>query len=155
MSTAQYQRERKAARQAADVPRACEWCGEAFQPLDLNGVQRFCSLRCMARATSPRVPLADRFWAKVDRRGPDDCWIWLGAKISSGYGTIYFGGKVRIVLAHRVAFELEVGPIPDGLELDHLCFERACVNPAHLEPVTKQENLRREAEHQRAIKAVA
>lgn len=95
--------------------------------------------------TTPR-PMADRFWPKVDRRGPDECWPWTGGQNGYGYG--YFNVDVtrtghRNAAAHRVAYELSVGPIPDGLTLDHLCLNRLCVNPAHLEPVTLAENIRR------------
>jgi hypothetical protein len=73
------------------------------------------------------------FWAKVDKS--DGCWDWTGYKTATGYGRVQ-GTKY----AHRVAYELQVGPIPDGLEIDHLCRNRGCVNPAHLEVVTHQEN---------------
>jgi hypothetical protein len=68
----------------------------------------------------------------------DGCWRWPGAKNPKGYGVIRRDGKRLPV--HRVAYELRVGPIPDGLVLDHLCRVRNCANPAHLEPVTPGEN---------------
>ena len=86
-----------------------------------------------------KVPLADRFWPKV--RKTDGCWEWTACRTRSGYGNIGMGD--RVLFAHRVAYELCVGPIPPGLTLDHLCRNRGCVNPAHLEPVTMRENLRR------------
>lgn len=90
---------------------------------------------------SIRHPLAERFWSKVDRDGgPDCCWPWLAAR-ANGYGKFYVDG--RMVRAHRFAYELLVGPIPEGLVLDHLCAVTFCVNPAHLEPVTQRENARR------------
>jgi HNH endonuclease len=69
------------------------------------------------------------------------CWQWTAAKVSNGYG-IFWNGK-RNLLAHRWAFEQFVNTIPFGLELDHLCRNRGCVNPLHLEPVTHRENGRR------------
>lgn len=98
-------------------------------------------------------PRQRRFWMQVDKRGPDDCWPWTGFRQPNGYGS--FGMK-GTRLAHRIAYQWLVGPIPDGLVLDHLCHtrdpecrdnadcpHRRCVNPAHLEPVTRRENLAR------------
>lgn len=73
------------------------------------------------------------------------CWLWTGNR-SRSYGYIYNGGgrgNERRTMAHRAVYEAAVGPVPDGLELDHLCRVRLCVNPAHLEPVTRLENIRR------------
>lgn len=84
-----------------------------------------------------------RFWAKVHKG--DVCWNWTGA-IHHGYGNFYVGGgraNRTTTGAHRFAYELLVGPIPEGLDLDHLCRNRRCVNPDHLEPVTRGENVLR------------
>jgi len=71
----------------------------------------------------------------------DGCWVWTAALNNGGYGLVRLDGRTR--RAHRVVYELLVGPIPEGLELDHLCRNHACVNPDHLEPVTHGENIRR------------
>lgn len=71
----------------------------------------------------------------------DDCWEWTGRKQTAGYGQTFVGG--RGVVVHRLAYEHLVGPIPDGLVLDHLCRNRTCVNPAHLEPVSNKDNILR------------
>lgn len=106
--------------------RACRRC-----PLPgAKGQQGFCGPEC-------------RFWSKVERPSPSGCWTWTGARLSatSDYGRIDVAG-VRYV-AHRYAYVLLVGPIPDGHELDHLCENQRCVNPAHVEPVTPDEHGRR------------
>ena len=66
---------------------------------------------------------------------------WMNGKYTNGYGKFFLAGAAR--RAHRVAYEHYIGPIPDGLGIDHLCRVRGCVNPAHLEPVTHAENVRR------------
>lgn len=74
---------------------------------------------------------------------PDDetgCWDWLAAKTKAGYGVFGVDGH-RTTSAHRFAYEVLAGPIPDGYEVDHICSNRACVNPAHLEPVTHTHNI--------------
>lgn len=84
----------------------------------------------------------DSFWSKVDRRGADECWPWLAYRTAEGYGRFNVDRR-RPENAHRIAYRLLVGPIPQGLTLDHLCRNRGCVNPAHLEPVSRGENVLR------------
>ena len=98
-------------------------------------------------------PLNQRFWRHVNKHGPvpahrpeiGACWLWVGATFDSGYGRtcVAESGKIRNKRAHRLAYEWEYGPIPKGLEPDHLCRVRPCVRPSHQEPVTQKENLLR------------
>lgn len=91
----------------------------------------------------PLSPLSKRSLSHQERfdqkvlRG-DGCWEWHGAKTTSGYGHFYFDGKNR--QAHRVSYIWANGPIPEGMQIDHICHNRACVNPAHLRPVTAKQN---------------
>lgn len=107
-----------------------------------------------------RKPTLVRFWAKVDTSGgPTACWPWMAStKGKSGYGQFNVGGN-RIINAHSMAYEVMVGPVPEGRTLDHTCHSEAvargecldaadcrhrlCCNPEHLEPVTHGENVRR------------
>lgn len=78
----------------------------------------------------------DYFNSRIDRTSSSGCWAWTGASSDNGYGYVSRGrGKTKF-LAHRVSYTLTIGPIPSGLIIDHLCRNRICVNPAHLEPVT-------------------
>lgn len=85
-----------------------------------------------------------RFWRFVNRDNASGCWLWTAAKTPDGYAHFLVKGR-KGATAHRFAYELLVGPIPEGKQLDHLCRVRHCVNPAHLEPVTQTENIRRGA----------
>lgn len=80
--------------------------------------------------------LAARFFSKVTRT--ESCWLWAATVIANGYGQFWANGRMRY--AHRVAYEMLVGAIPDGMQLDHLCRNRRCVNPKHLEPVAARVN---------------
>lgn len=96
-----------------------------------------------------RKSISERFWAKVDKTGPapdcypelGQCWLWTAYCDRDGYGQ--FSIRSEPVRAYRMAYELSVGAIPEGLQLDHICRTRQCVNPRHLEPVTCQENVLR------------
>lgn len=84
-------------------------------------------------------PVEERFWEKVKKT--EKCWNWTAGKVPDGYGKFTVNGRLK--LAHRVSYEMEFGAIPSGLTLDHLCRNRACVNPKHLEPVSNKENVLR------------
>jgi hypothetical protein len=90
------------------------------------------TLRIVRHAGTPE----QRFWKKVQKT--DTCWLWTGAVSTHGYGTAWVNG--RSLKAHRFSYEATRGEIPSGLQLDHLCRVRLCVNPSHLEPVTNREN---------------
>ena len=103
-------------------------------------------------ANHKRRDPAERFWEKVEI-SDSGCWLWMAATFARGYGEFHHDGGPAY--AHRWAYEALVGPIPDGLDLDHTCHNadlscpggpcshRRCVNPDHLEPVTHIENMRR------------
>lgn len=88
------------------------------------------------------IPPLERFCDKVVF-APSGCVEWTAARTYNGYGRFTLGHG-RSVPAHRFAYEQFVGPVPDGMEMDHLCRNPACVNPKHLEPVTRKENVRRQ-----------
>ncbi len=90
---------------------------------------------------TPRAEDEARFWTKVDRRDSAECWLWRAPLNDSGYGS--FGMQGKTYRAHRVSYVLAHGDLDRTLQIDHLCRNRACVNPAHLEPVTNQVNAKR------------
>ena len=108
------------------------WCMKHYKRWYLHGNPQY---------VAPPVDRGALFWAKVDKSDPEGCWLWTGA-LSDGYGSFGIEGH-RTKGAHRYAYETLVGPVPSGLQLDHLCRVRNCVNPDHLEPVTQRENLLR------------
>jgi hypothetical protein len=91
------------------------------------------------RFTGASQTAEERFWPKVHKT--ETCWLWTAAHIPLGYGMFWNGH--RLMCAHQFAYELLVGPVPDGSELDHLCRTPACVRPDHLEPVTHRVNMQR------------
>ncbi|MBA2706170.1 MAG: HNH endonuclease [Blastocatellia bacterium] len=117
--------------------RVCQQCGKTFDCKPWLPFKN-CSIAC--RAAAQQKPLTERFWAKVDKRGPDECWLWLDSTRYDGYGRFLMNRKIRA--AHRVSYELAHGSIPEGLLVHHRCAMTSCVNPAHLELVTYSTNLR-------------
>jgi hypothetical protein len=95
------------------------------------------------------VPIQRRLWSRIlvapdcSPNGWWGCWLWTGSTDPHGYGHIRGDWGHSLVATHRLAYELTVGPIPEGLQLDHLCRRPACCNPAHLEVVTQRENILR------------
>ena len=100
----------------------------------------------------PIRPPIHRFLAKV--RVTTGCWSWTGCTQSRGYG-VFAITRTHNMLAHRFAYEALVGPIPDGMTIDHLCFNRRCVSPEHLEPVPLSINVKRANARRRALKESA
>lgn len=101
-----------------------------------EGWRRLGAMYVSGESGAQAARLPERFWSKVKKT--DSCWEWVATKTPRGYGNFRVASKWKP--AHRVAYELIVGPIPEGLQLDHLCCNPGCVNPAHLEPVTGYEN---------------
>jgi hypothetical protein len=104
---------------------------------DLGSPCRSCAAKNRLRPT-----VEERFWEKVEKTA--GCWLWTGATTPSASGPYSaFRGNAGNISAHRYAYQALVGTVPDGLELDHLCRNTLCVNPAHLEPVSHQVNILR------------
>jgi DNA-binding CsgD family transcriptional regulator len=91
-----------------------------------------------------------RFWSRVNKRGANDCWEWQAARQKYGHGLLSIGGKHH--KAHRISYELHVGPIPSGLCVRHKCDNPPCVNPLHLELGTRADNNRDRDERGRHVK---
>lgn len=114
------------------IIRTCEYCGG---PRPNKGLaRRFCSKQCAVRAR-PVTDQSERFWSKVNKTG--DCWLWMGSVYPYGYGCFYIGRRVTgrrggMTPAHRVAYELTFGPIPQGQCVLHHCDNPPCCRPDHL-----------------------
>ena len=96
------------------------------------------------------VPVEKRVWSKIEKQ-QSGCWIWTAMRLPNGYGYIRLNGGTGY--AHRVMYELLKGPIPKGMTIDHLCNNRACVNPDHMEIKTQRENVLRSLSAPPAINA--
>ena len=125
-----------------DSPCRVDGCGSTQ---GAKGARGYCSrhYQQLLKTGSPtgtlRAPAIDRFVAKMVE-SPTGCWLWTASKDGNGYGL--FSGRPggASIRAHIWSYEYHVGPVPDGLQLDHLCRKRACVNPEHLDPVTSRVN---------------
>ena len=125
------------------ITRNCKECGRAFQPLGGNvraGWGWFCRKGCATGYRNRLHPkTAEDFWANVDRSGGNwKCWIWQKSITGAGYGQLMMRG--RRYSAHRYAYENCVRLIPKGMHIDHLCRNKRCVNPCHLQLVTPRVN---------------
>jgi hypothetical protein len=130
----------------------CGWCGAPLARKEGESAYRFqrrqfCGYKCSSNGTAKRnvairwKPLIYRFMSKVDERCYGECWRWIGKKVSAdGRGAIV-GENGKLQIASRVSYELFCGSIPDGKEIHHECHNGWCVNPQHLIPVTRQENM--------------
>lgn len=119
----------------------CPDCWQAHRRAEWRREDRISSPGKPYVTVGRRATVLERFWIKV-QRDDEGCWAWIGSRNGKGYALFEVAGRGS-KRAHRWAYEHFIGPIPDGLTIDHLCLNKSCVNPHHLEPVTNAENQRR------------
>ena len=123
------------------ITNKCQHCGASSRTR--RGIDKFCSTKCAGDARRgnrlPRKQTAEeRFWVKVDRRGPDECWPWIGGATSDGYG-VFHADRI-CARAHRWAYRFQKGPIPFGKIVMHSCDNPPCCNGSHLSVGTNADN---------------
>lgn len=127
------------------IRKTCVQCGKAYKVKPcVAPSSRCCSRQCKHAYQRSSSDALARFGTKyvVEQGG---CWVWTGYRNAGGYARFTAVSTDGPMFAYRFAYEQRFGPVPSGLQLDHLCRNKACVNPEHLEPVTQAENIRRAA----------
>lgn len=123
-----------------DVPRVCEHCRTpflAYRTFVNKGRARFCTIQCVGKAEASKR--RERLFEKIEKT--DGCWFWTGRLDEHGYGVVTLSSPKRTGRVHRMIWEMERGPIPEGLSLLHACDTPRCVNPGHLSIGTQRDNM--------------